>query len=162
MDSLVRELLEEYLAGTLRGARKTQLETHLAKNPKAAVELEQYEQASALLAALRLPEDELVAPEPGFYARVMQCVEQQRESPFWMLFLEPLFIRRLAFASLMWFALMGTYVASFEAPSGDANARIAESMLVSQPPSEYYRVRFGTNLEQNRNSMLAVVMTSGD
>jgi len=158
MDSFLRDILEDYLSGNLSRARKAQLEAHLARHSEAAERLEEFRRTSLLLAELRAPKD--AEPEAGFYARVLQCIEQQRDEPFWMFFLQPVFVRRLAFGSLMWLALVGSYVVSFSNPSEEIGRRLAEAVLTEQPASDYYRVRLGNNLEQNRDSMLAVVMTS--
>jgi anti-sigma factor RsiW len=161
MDSFLRDILEDYLSGNLSRAQQAQLEAHLARRPEAAGQLAEFRRSSRLLAELRAPED-APGPEAGFYARVLQCIEQQRVEPFWMFFLQPLFMRRLAFGSLMWLALVGAYVLSFSNPSEEIAQRLAKSVLTEQSASDYYRVRLGNNLEQNRDSMLAVVMTSGD
>jgi anti-sigma factor RsiW len=161
MDSFLRDILEDYLSGNLSRARKQELESHLARHPEAAEQLEEFRRTSLLLAELRPPED-APRPEANLYARVLQCIEQQRDQPFWMFFLQPLFVRRLAFASLMWLALVGSYVVSFSNPSEKIGHQLAEAVLTEQAASDYYRVRLGNNLEQNRDSMLAVVMTSGE
>jgi anti-sigma factor RsiW len=138
------------------------LESHLARHPKAAEELEEFRRTSLLLTELRVPEGEPEGPQAGFYARVLQCIDQQRPEPFWTFFLQPLFVRRLAFGSLMWLALVGAYVVSFSSPSEEISRRLAEAVLTDQAVSDYYRVRLGNDLKQNRDSMLAVVMTSQD
>jgi anti-sigma factor RsiW len=161
MDSFLRDILEDYLSGTLSRARKAQLESHLARHPAATEELEAFRRTSALLTELRAPED-LPGPEPGFYARILQRIDQHQEEPFWAFFLQPLFVRRLAFGSLMWLALVGAYVVSFSNTSPDTSQQLAADVLTDQPITDYYRVRLGNNLERNRDSMLAVVMTSGD
>jgi anti-sigma factor RsiW len=162
MDEFLRDILEDYLSGNLSRTRKAELEAHLARHPEAVDELEEFRRTSLLLAELRPPQEELEGPETGFYARVLQCIEEQRSEPFWMFFLQPLFVRRLAFGSLMWLAMVGAYVVSFSNPSEEISRRLAEAVLQEQPSPDYYRVRLGNNLIQNRDSMLAVVMTSGD
>jgi anti-sigma factor RsiW len=162
MEPFLRDILEEYLAGHLTPSQKAQVEDYLVKHPAEVEELEQFQQISFLLAELRLPQGKPVEPEAGFYARVLQCIDAQREEPFWMFFLRPVFVRRLAFASLMWLAAVGAYVVSFNDFSGDANRRMAEAVLTDRLATDYYRVRLGTDLQQNRDSMLAVVMTSED
>jgi anti-sigma factor RsiW len=161
MDSFLRDILEDYLSGNLSRSRKAQLESHLARHPEAAEQLEEFRRTSLLLTELRAPED-APGPEAGFYARVLQCIEQQRDEPFWTFFLQPIFVRRLAFGSLMWLAMVGSYVVSFGNPSEEIGQRLAATLLTERTVSDYYRVRLGNNLEQNRDSMLAVVMTSGD
>lgn len=162
MDSFLRDNLEDYLSGNLSRTRKAGLEAHLARHPEAAEQLEAFRRTSLMFADLRAPEGEPEGPEAGFYARVLQCIDRQQEEPFWAFFLQPLFVRRLAFGSLMWLALIGVYVVSFSNPSEDISRRLAESVLTEQPASDYYRVRLGNNLEQNRDSMLTAVLVSED
>jgi anti-sigma factor RsiW len=162
MDAFLRDILEDYLSGNLSRTRKADLEAHLARHPEAAEQLELFRRTSSWLVELRAPEGEPQSPEPGFYARVLQCIDREQVEPFWAFFLQPMFVRRLAFGSLVWLALVGSYVVSFSNPSEELGRRLAEAVLTDQPASDYYRVRLGNNLEQNRDSMLAVVVTSGD
>jgi hypothetical protein len=69
-----------------------------------------------LSGALRAIRDvEPVAPPLGFYAQVTQRIEAQRPRSIWSLFwLEPAFGKRVAFASLMTLAILGTYLVSHE------------------------------------------------
>jgi anti-sigma factor RsiW len=162
MDAFLRDILEDYLSGNLSRTRKADLEAHLARHPEAAEQLELFRRTSSWLVELRAPEGEPQSPEPGFYARVLQRIDREQVEPFWAFFLQPMFVRRLAFGSLVWLALVGSYVVSFSNPSEELGRRLAEAVLTDQPASDYYRVRLGNNLEQNRDSMLAVVVTSGD
>ena len=56
------------------------------------------EHLTALFQELRCPED--VYPRPGFYAKVMDRVEARKTSSIWSVFMEPVFSKRLAFASM--------------------------------------------------------------
>jgi hypothetical protein len=77
------------------------------------------EQLTELLQVLRCPED--IEPRPGFYAKVMDRIEAQQKSSIWSVFLEPVFSKRLAFASMAMILLLG--VALFQAaPQGDEDA----------------------------------------
>ncbi|MEX2299552.1 MAG: hypothetical protein WD733_01375 [Bryobacterales bacterium] len=162
MDAFLRDILEDYLSGNLSRTRKADLEAHLARHPEAAEQLELFRRTSSWLVEFRAPEGEPQGPEPGFYARVLQHIDREQVEPFWAFFLQPMFVRRLAFGSLVWLALVGSYVVSFSNPSEEIGRRLAEAVLTDQPASDYYRVRLGNNLEQNRDSMLAVVVASGD
>jgi hypothetical protein len=52
-------------------------------------------------------------PDPGFYARVAQRIEAEEKSPLWGLFVpDLLFFRKVAFASLMLLAVLGSYLVS--------------------------------------------------
>ena len=160
MDELMKENLEDHLSGGIAGQRKKEFEDYLAKHPKAAEELAQMEECSALFAVLR-PEGEektLAQPAPGFYGRVLREVEQEREEPFWMVFLEPLLLRRLAFASLMWLALLGSYIVVAQGP--DTRDPQVMARILTHPPAPEYQVRLGGDLDKNRNSMLNVLLVS--
>jgi hypothetical protein len=86
--------------------------------------------AAAHLSACRLCRDEVAAmaaqhdlfrpfragqaiePAPGFYARVMNRVESQARPSVWSLFGDSLFARRLTYASVTFFVLLGTFFVS--------------------------------------------------
>lgn len=63
------------------------------------------EYLTALLQQLRCPED--VSPRPGFYAKVMDRIEEQQKNSIWSVFLQPIFSKRLAFASMAFIMLLG-------------------------------------------------------
>ena len=160
MDNFIKENLEDYLSGVLVGCRKDEFESYLNTNPKAAEAVAQQHQAAALLSELRVQDDDggLMQPSTGFYARVMGQVEEERSVPFWQAIIEPVLVKRLAFACLMWFFLLGAYATVFDG-SGEDTAHIAERML-TQPPAPEYHVRFGGDLDLNRDSMLTAIVTS--
>jgi len=158
MDDVVRDNLEDYLAGTLSGRAQAELEAYLRENPEAARELELYSKTSGLFEELRLPEGEEWMPGPGFSARVLrQIEEQQAAAPFWTAVFEPVFARRLAFACLMWFLLLGAYLISSGQPGMRADSHIAERIL-TEYPDERYQIRFGSDLRENRDSMLVALV----
>ena len=82
------------------------------------------EQLTELLRTLRCPED--VAPRPGFYAKVMDRIETQQKSSIWSIFLEPVFSRRLAFASMAMILLLG--VTLFNAAPQDDDEMFASGI----------------------------------
>jgi len=65
-----------------------------------------------LFSTLRSPDPPL--PAPGFYARVNKLIEEQQPAPFWAAALEPFFGKRLALASLLVMATLGTVLVSRE------------------------------------------------
>ncbi len=67
---------------------------------------------SALFSSLRSPDPP--GPAPGFYARVSGLIEKQQPQSFWKLFFEPVFGRRLALASLLVLATLGTVLMTGE------------------------------------------------
>lgn len=160
MDDFMKENLEDYLSGVLGGRRKDEFESYLNANPKAAEAVARQQEAAALVSELRAPEEDgmPVQPSPGFYARVMSQVEEERGVPFWEALIEPLFVKRLAFACLMWFFLLGAYVTVFDG-AGEGTEHVAERMLTQPQPRDYH-VRFGGDLDRNRDSMLSAMMAS--
>jgi anti-sigma factor RsiW len=112
--------LEEYLSGSLERAVVDQIEAHLKTCEACRQEVGSLQDISRCLAALR-PEQSL-EPTPGFYARVMERVGRQTAAlTFSGLFNWQLaFGRRLAFAALVTFAILGSYLIMHENafPSG--------------------------------------------
>ena len=84
-----------------------------------------------------LRSDAEVGPSAGFYARVMERVEEQDRGSIWSVFLQPSFGRRLAIASATLVVLLGTYLVTTEA--GDqsvaavAPAVATDSVKVAAP-----------------------------
>jgi hypothetical protein len=69
-------------------------------------------ETSGLFSAFRSPDPPV--PSPGFYARVNILIEQQQPGSFWAAFLEPVFGKRVALASLLLLAAFGTVLISSE------------------------------------------------
>ncbi len=161
MDKFVIRDLEGYLSGQLGEARKREFEAHLAKNPNQQETVMSMADLSDLFDTLAVPDDQDARLAPGFHERVLRRIEEQRKPPFWDLFLEPLFLRRVAVASCAWLVLLvsGNLYQSSGQPSAD---HLAEAILAEAPRSaDYCGVRLGCDLELNRNTMLAAVMVSG-
>jgi anti-sigma factor RsiW len=116
MHQPVKDNLEEHLRGV--GGRfqrplPPEVEQHLEACGACAAELREFERQTATLRALRAPED--AEPRAGFYARVMQRIDEARaSSSVWAAFLDPLFAKRLAFASAALVLLLGTFLISTE------------------------------------------------
>jgi hypothetical protein len=69
-----------------------------------------------MLAVLRAPEE--VEPAPGFYARVLQRIEERARVSMWASFIYSRFAKRLTYASLTVAVMLGTYVVTEEARDG--------------------------------------------
>jgi hypothetical protein len=65
---------------------------------------------------LRAPEE--LEPAPGFYARVIQRIEERAKDSMWAAFLYSPFAKRLTYASLTLAIMLGTYVVMQEARDG--------------------------------------------
>jgi len=63
------------------------------------------------------PGEEL-EPAAGFYARVMQRIEEEGVASVWSVFLEGPFGKRLVFASLALAVLLGTWIVGMERQDG--------------------------------------------
>lgn len=158
MDDFMKDHLEAYLAGELTAREQSLWEARLKAAPKLARQVALIEDSAKLFDELRPPEDEAWAPEPGFYARVRERIAEQEQVPFWMVFLQPMFVRRVAFASLMWFALLGGYAMVFDNAWSGRDPHVAAAIFTA-PPSADYEIRLGVDLRLNRDSMLAAMMT---
>ncbi len=120
MHAVVMQSLEEYLAGSLDPAAQREIEAHLKSCDLCHDEVRGMQEISEAFGCLR--SEEPVVARPGFYARVMQQVEQQRAVPTLanLFGLDLAFGRRLVFASLLMLAVLGSYLVSRETayPSG--------------------------------------------
>jgi hypothetical protein len=111
MHQPIRESLEDYLKGS---DIPEAFHAHLGECGECAAELGSIETQSQLLRLLASARD--VEPRAGFYARVMERIEKQPAS-IWSAFLDRKFGLRLALASAVLVALLGTYLVTSE-PSG--------------------------------------------
>ncbi|MBV8552465.1 MAG: hypothetical protein JOY54_14275 [Acidobacteriaceae bacterium] len=71
---------------------------------------------TAMLRSLRSPEE--VEPAAGFYARVMQRIEERAKDSIWAVFVYSPFGKRLAYASLTIAVVLGSYVVAQETRDG--------------------------------------------
>lgn len=112
MHQPVKERLEDYLQGRRDGDSLVEFHTHLASCPECNAEVVQMNKMSKLFEEIRAPKE--AEPAPGFYARVLQRIDEQREVSIWAVFLEPVFGRRLLYASLMFVLLLGSVIFTTE------------------------------------------------
>jgi hypothetical protein len=76
-----------------------------------------------MLTSLRAPEE--MEPGPGFYARVIQRIEECAKESMWGAFICSPFAKRLIYASLTVAVMLGTYVVTQEARDGHLLGRQA-------------------------------------
>lgn len=129
MHAVVMQGLEEYLSGTLNPAAQRDIEAHLKSCDTCRGEIRSMREVSQWFGSLRA--EEPVVPAAGFYARVMQQVEQQAAAPSVPSFfgLDFAFGRRLVFACLLTLAVLGSYLVSREtsyAPGPSPEAVMAQ------------------------------------
>jgi len=112
MHQIIQDGLEDYLAGAASSSAGARIDAHLRECKECREEVALMRETSDLFASLRSPEPP--APAPGFYARVSNLIEKQQPQSVWTIFLEPIFGRRLALASLLLLAMLGTVLVSRE------------------------------------------------
>ena len=110
MHQVILDRLEEYLSGA-PGPRE--FTAHLESCEECRGEVRQMQELSSAFVTLRAPEQ--IGPPLGFYARLSTRLEGQKQRSFGSMFwLDPAFGRRVAFASLVTLALLGSYLVSSE------------------------------------------------
>jgi anti-sigma factor RsiW len=148
MHQPIREGLEDYLNGSGDREISQDFAAHLASCRACANQLDLIREQAGLLRVLRPVED--AEPRPGFYARVMDRLENQVDSSIWSIFLRPSFGRRIAIASAALVLLMGTYLVSTEPGERgvSTNPVVSTSRYVDEsvPP--------GDSLQQQRDAVL--------
>jgi anti-sigma factor RsiW len=107
MHEPIQAHIEKILDNRLPPAAKRSVEDHLAACAECAEELRAMRLHSGVMRALRVDAPEVSA---GFYARVMQRIEQQSPPSFWNLLLDPIFGQRLVYATGALFLLMGAFL----------------------------------------------------
>jgi anti-sigma factor RsiW len=110
MHQVILDRLEEYLSGSPSPREFT---AHLESCEECRAEVREMQELSGVLRAIRASEE--FTPSPGFYAKVTRRVDAQRPRSMWSLFrLDPGFGKRVAFASLMTMAVLGSYLITRE------------------------------------------------
>jgi predicted anti-sigma-YlaC factor YlaD len=130
MHQVIENGLEEYLGGQIR----RDFQAHLAECEECRLEVRQFEELSGMFHALREPE--ATQPDAGFYFRVTQAIESQQQPSVWSIFsLDAVFGRRVAFASLMTLALVGSFLISSESGYENPGANGPEAAMAAHDVS---------------------------
>jgi hypothetical protein len=108
-----RDRLEELLNPD---ASQEEIAHQLASHPDSAAEFEAMREQARLLSCLRAPSE--VEPDPGFYARVVQRIEESGVGSIWSVFTDGPFGTWLAYASLALALLIGTWLIGMERADG--------------------------------------------
>lgn len=119
MHRLIRDHIEEVLAGSAPAAVQQRVEDHLEHCEGCRATVASMRGQGALLRETWKAAQE-IEPRPGFYARVMERIEVQGPGSIWNLFFESPFGRRIAMASLALAVLLGTYLVSSEQMANQA------------------------------------------
>ena len=141
MHAVVMENLEEYLAGTLEPADAHRIGEHLNACDSCREEIRSMQEVALMFGTLR--SEETFQPSPGFYGRVMETATAARPSVSWasVFGLDLVFARRLAFASLLTLAVLGSYLVSRETayagePSPEAVLAQQEAPAFGSAPAQ--------------------------
>lgn len=129
MHESIRESLEGYLRGSA-GKVPQEFHVHLAQCAECASEVRLLESQSRMLRSLQASQE--MEPRAGFYARVMERIEQQRPASIWSVLLEPSFGRRLAMASAAIVLTLGAYLVTVEL--ADPEIAQAPTAIVATAP----------------------------
>jgi len=147
MHQTIRDNLEEFLKGN---KVPQELQAHLDACGECASELSLFQSQAAMLRSLQSGEME---PRAGFYARVLDRIEQEGRSSIWAALLEPSFGRRIAMASAVLVVLLGTYFVTTES-SEPMNPSTAESAMTSSLPAQVSLDQDGLQQQRQRDAVL--------
>lgn len=152
MHQPIRDNLEEHLKASGRTIPQ-EFHEHLAACKECAGELRQHEAQARMLRSLQAERE--MEPRPGFYARVMERIEQQRPQSIWSILLEPRFGRRIAVASAVMAVLLGTYLVTTEPSAPDLASSQQDTVLTVVPADSPLTVEGNTlRLQRQRDAVL--------
>jgi hypothetical protein len=143
MHGSIRNELENLLADC---ASAGEVKQHLKACDACATELGGMRRQTQLFRSLRAGED--VEPAAGFYARVMQRIEEHTKDSIWAVFVYSPFGKRLALASLSFAVLLSSYVVAEERLDGHLTAE----------PSVVQQVHYDVPVEGDRTQQRDAVL----
>ena len=155
-DLLAAESAASRLQGAIAKHNVKGVAKHLQSCSDCSSELESMKAQAALLRTLRSSEEE-VEPTVGFYARVMQRIEERAKDSIWSVFIYSPFGKRIAFASLAIAALLSTYVVTLEARDGHLGGEnlVAQQQLNGEAPC------FGSQAQQRDAVLINFASSQG-
>jgi anti-sigma factor RsiW len=130
MHQPIKDGLEEYLRDPGKGTNSREFDVHLAACSSCAQELRLLEAQTLWLRLLQDSPAANAEPGPGFYARVLDRIEQETPRSIWSILLQPAFGRRIAVASGALALVLGTYLVSTE--PGEMSAPDQQGVVISQ------------------------------
>jgi anti-sigma factor RsiW len=121
MHGFIRKRLEELLMAKrvsegATGEQAGDVDQHLASCGECAAEISVMREHSEMLRAFRIPEE--VEPAAGFYARVLQRIEEHAKRSIWAVFIYSPYGKRLALASATFALLLASFVVAQESRDG--------------------------------------------
>jgi anti-sigma factor RsiW len=137
MHQPITDHLESYLRDSNDHRIPREFHAHLAGCRSCERDLRALSAQSLLLRAALAERaaEEPVEPRPGFYARVLNRIEDQKVNSFWSGFLEPVLGRRLVYACGALVVVLGTYLVGTETQQNlnERNQNLDVVISQSQP-----------------------------
>ena len=158
MHEPIERHVEEYL--NQPGAASPEFMTHLERCEPCRREVNAMQAQAELLRILRPAQE--IEPRPGFYARVLDRIEGQKQNSFWNIFLDPSFGRRIAVAALSLALLMGAYLVSSEPRGENEPAVVLARQQITLPGEDRVAPVLGADQEQDRGAVLVNLVTYED
>ena len=148
MHGFVRDRVEDLLAAKPSAGACEVEKGHLNECPECAAEFNELRAQSDMLRSLRPPEE--LEPSPGFYARVLQRIEERAKKSIWWVFVYSPVGKRLAYVSLATAIVLGSYVIAQETRDGGFNS----TPRVVSEAATHYDVPVIGNADQQRQAVL--------
>jgi len=149
----MHEPLKGRIEDYLRGERLPDVEQHLANCQSCSAEAADMKAQNELFRALKA--DVEVSPDAAFYARLMSRIETQAKPSMWNLFGESMFAKRLAYASLTFVVLLGSYFVSSTTDTEQIATSSPEVLMSNDPhPTEV-----GSDPQKDREAILVNLAT---
>lgn len=147
MHGWIRDRVEELLGNKRRSPMLPgEVSVHVSECQECSSELAAMSAQADLLKILRAPEG--LEPAAGFYARVMQRIEERAKESIWASVVYSPLSSRIAYAALTMTVLLGTYVVTAESRDG----HLAGSSELAA--TVHYDVPVTGDLAQQRNAVL--------
>ena len=130
MHGPIRDRLEDLLSQGQETAGERDLE-HLSQCRECLAELHSMQTQASMLKSLRAHAE--LEPAPGFYARVMQRIEERAKETIWAALAGSPLFSKFAYASLTLVLVLGSYVIASETRDGHLMAGISghDNVLVT-------------------------------
>lgn len=153
MHDPMKERLEDYLRGSLGEVALREFEAHLESCAGCRAETSRMRAHAMLLRELRAPAG--IEPAPGFYGRVMGAIEAQARPSIWSVFLDPVFGKRLMYATMAVLLLLSGYLVGTQPGAADYAEAVTtpETILVERQPS------VGADQQRDRDVILVNLAT---
>ena len=154
MHAPIRDGLEDLLQRDDPHEGSRELAVHLSRCDECSSEVRAMREQSVQFGSFRAQES--AEPSAGFYARVLQRIDERQNDSIWGLFIESPFSKRLAVASLTIAIALGSYVVTQEnRESGSRTASlIAADYRSSQDNGLHYDMLVMGSQSEQRDAVL--------